>query len=206
MNVKLTAAQKNKTLGNEGIAEVMQRILKRENKMGRAQEHFWIVGMDNANKILFVELLALGTRNRLTINPPETYRMAIYKLAARAVLVHNHPSGVLTPSKEDIAATDYLAKAGEFLKIEVLDHIIISEQKYFSFAAKGLMAEIYASPNWRIERVETKELEDMRKKGEAERNKKETQKEIGKKMKDKGISAQEIKELTGLKLTEIKKL
>lgn len=65
MNVKLTAGQKKKAMGDEGIAAIMQSVLKWENKMSRAQEHFWIVGLNNDNKILFVELLALGARNRL---------------------------------------------------------------------------------------------------------------------------------------------
>jgi DNA repair protein RadC len=206
MNVKLTAAQKEKPTGSYGIAEVMQGVLKRENKMSRAQEHFWIIGLNNANKILFAELLALGRHNRAIINPPETFRMAIYKMAVKVVLVHNHPSGALKPSQDDIDLTDHLTKAGEFLKVEVLDHIIISETEYFSFLEKGLMREINESPTWRLVKKETKALEDMRNEIELEKKKREWAKDMASKLKAKGLPLEQIKELTGVTLPVIKKL
>lgn len=206
MNVKLNAAQKKKPVGHDGIAEVMQGVLKRENKMGRAQEHFWIVGLNNANKILFAELLALGRHNRIIINPPETFRMAIYKLAVKAVLVHNHPGGELEPSQEDIDLTDHLAKAGEFLKIDVLDHIIITEDRYFSFRAAGIMDTIMKSPTWRLVKQETREMEEMQREIEKERTIKMRDQEIAKKMKAEGMPDEMIKKLTGLKLSVIRKL
>jgi len=206
MNVKLSTAQKKKPMGHDGIAEVMQGVLKRENKMGRAQEHFWIVGLNNANKILFAELLALGRHNRIIINPPETFRMAIYKLAVKAVLVHNHPGAELQPSQEDIDLTDHLAKAGEFLKIDVLDHIIITEDSYFSFRAAGIMDSIMNSPAWRLVKKETKEMEELKKQIELDMQKRNWANDMAKKLKDKGMPEDTIKELTGLKLSVIRKL
>ena len=70
----------------------------RENKIGRNQEHFWVIGLDNQNKILFIELVGLGAVNRVGANPPDVFRMGIYKLAVGMILVHNHPSGNLKPS------------------------------------------------------------------------------------------------------------
>ena len=68
----------------------------RENKIRRNQELFWVVGLDNSNKILFVELVSLGSVNTTPINHPEIFRMAIYKMAVKIILMHNHPSGEMT--------------------------------------------------------------------------------------------------------------
>jgi DNA repair protein RadC len=141
MTVRLTKEQKIKILNSEDVYKVMQQILLRENKISRAQEHFWVVGLDNKNKILFIELIALGAQNRLDASPPDIFRMTIYKLAIRVIFVHNHPSGDVTPGKADIMTTQKLIQAGELLKIEVVDHLVISETKFLSFADKGLMSK-----------------------------------------------------------------
>jgi DNA repair protein RadC len=141
MTVRLTKEQKIKILNSEDVYKVMQQILLRENKISRAQEHFWVVGLDNKNKILFIELIALGAQNRLDASPPDIFRMTIYKLAIRVIFVHNHPSGDVTPGKADIMTTQKLIQAGELLKIEVVDHLVISETKFLSFAHKGLMSK-----------------------------------------------------------------
>src|SRR5689334_23076879 len=119
MNVKLSEAQKKAAItSSAGIAPIMQQILKRENKLGRNQEHFWVVGLNNANKILFIELIGLGRQNRVNANPPDVFRMAIYKLAIKLILVHNHPSGELKPSQADRLFTDRILKVGEIINID----------------------------------------------------------------------------------------
>src|SRR5215212_2264489 len=94
MKIRLTRDQKATILNGADIYKVMQQILLRENKVRRNQEHFWIIGLNNVNKILFIELVALGASNRLMVAPPEVFRIAIDKLAIKIVLVHNHPSGL----------------------------------------------------------------------------------------------------------------
>ena len=106
MNVRLTQDQKIQLSESGDVYKIMQQILLRENKIGRNQEHFWAIGLDNQNKILFIELIGLGAVNRVNANPPDVFRMGIYKLAVRMILVHNHPSGQLKPSDEDIDFTD----------------------------------------------------------------------------------------------------
>ncbi|MGX1930135.1 JAB domain-containing protein [Flagellimonas sp. 2504JD4-2] len=81
-------------------------MLLRENKIRRNQEHFWVVGLNTKNKILFIELIGLGAVNRVNADPPDVFRMAIYKLATKVILVHNHPSGVVDASKGDQEFTD----------------------------------------------------------------------------------------------------
>ena len=117
----------------------MQQILLRENKIRRAQEHFWIVGLDNKNKILFIELVALGAQNRLNASPPDIFRMAIYKLALKVIFVHNHPSGDVKPGGADKKVTERLIEAGQLLEISVVDHLIINETKYLSFADRRII-------------------------------------------------------------------
>ena len=124
MNVRLSKDQKIKVLYADDLYSIMQQILMRENKIRRNQEHFWVVGLDNQNKILFIELIGLGRVNRVGANPPDVFRMGIYKLAVSMVLVHNHPSGNLEPSQADKDFTDRLLKVGQLINIEVLDHTL----------------------------------------------------------------------------------
>lgn len=206
MNVKLSAAQKIKVLNSDDIFNVMQQILLRENKIRRQQEFFWVIGLDKHSNILFIELLALGGKNRMNVNPPEAFRVAIYKLAAQTIFVHNHPEGNITPSKEDKKTTDYLYKAGQFLKIDVIDHLIITEDKYTSFANIGLMDDIKNSGLWELVDTTKKELSNLKLEIEREKERKKTALDIAKKMKDDKVDINTIKAYTGLNLNIIKKL
>lgn len=207
MNVKLSEAQKKKSIdGSDGVAAIMQQVLKRENKFSRSQEHFWVVGLNNANKILFIELIALGRQNRVTSNPPDVFRMAIYKLALKMILVHNHPSGELIPSTADRSITDRLIKVGEIINVDVIDHLIISEKSYMSFADVGLIAKMKASDTWRVVEKEEMEIKEMKAAVEKEKLLKERDFEIGRKLKALGLDDKVIREGTGLSLREIKKL
>ncbi|HET6996266.1 MAG TPA: JAB domain-containing protein [Chitinophagaceae bacterium] len=139
MTVRLSKEQKIRVINSEDVYKIMQQVLLRENKIRRAQEHFWIVGLDNKNKILFIELIALGAQNRLDAAPPDIFRMAIYKLATKVIFVHNHPSGDVNPGRSDKKTTERLIEAGELLNISVVDHLIISETKYVSFLDKKVI-------------------------------------------------------------------
>ncbi|WP_133511162.1 JAB domain-containing protein [Candidatus Thiosymbion oneisti] len=87
MEIKLSKQQKITVTGSEDIYLIMRQILRRENKIGQGQEHFWMVGLNQANKILYIELVALGSSNMANINPREAFRMAIYKLAVQVIMV-----------------------------------------------------------------------------------------------------------------------
>jgi DNA repair protein RadC len=207
MNVKLTAPQKKAELSHPGkVAPIMQQILMRENKLGRSQEHFWIVGLNNVNKILFIELISLGRQNRVHVNPPDVFRMAIYKLALKAILVHNHPSDNLKPSTADINITDRLTKVGEMINIDVVDHLIISETGYLSFLEEGLMKLIKESDSWRVLEKEQIQMKEVQRQIELERAQEAVRKELARKLRAEGMDDMRIKELTGLKLSVINKL
>lgn len=207
MNVKLSESQKKANVQSPAsVAAIMQQILKRENKLGRSQEHFWVVGLNHAHKILFIELVALGRQNRVTANPPDVFRMGIYKLATKLILVHNHPSGELQPSPADKTLTDRLIKVGEIINIDVLDHLIISETKHVSFADLGIMDQLRASDTWRLIEKDEVEMREWKEKVEAKRNKREKALDIAKKLKAEGVDEEVIRRATGLKVTEIRKL
>lgn len=207
MNVKLTEAQKKTEARNaDSIAAIMQQILKRENRLGRSQEHFWVVGLNQANKILFIELIGLGRQNRVSANPPDVFRMAIYKLALKLVLVHNHPSGQMLPSTADKALTDRIIKVGEIINVQVLDHIIIAENDHISFDQLGIMDQLRASDTWRIIEKDQLEVQEWKQKMEAKRIEHEKALAIAKKLKKEGSEESLIKRVTGLKLAEIRKI
>lgn len=207
MNVKLTETQRKADLSSpDSVAVIMQQILRRENRLGRSQEHFWVLGLNNTNKILFIELVALGRQNRVTANPPDVFRMAIYKLALKLVLVHNHPSGDLQPSSADKAFTDRIIKVGEIINVPVLDHLVISETGYSSFAELGIMDELKASDTWRIIEKDQLQMREWKQKMEAERIKHEQAIEIAKRLKETGMEDDMIKKVTKLKLSDIRKL
>ena len=184
----------------------MQQILKRENKLGRSQEHFWVIGLNTAGKILFIELIAQGQQNRVTANPPDVFRMAIYKLAIKLIMVHNHPSGQIKHSHADKLFTDRIIKVAEIINIDVIDHIIITENQHFSFADAGIITELKKFDTWRIIEKEELQMREFKMKMEGERREKMKALEIAKKLKDGGMDDAGIKKATGVALREIRRL
>ena len=206
MNVRLTKEQKIHILNSTDIYSVMQPVLLRENKIRRNQEHFWVIGLDNQNKILFVELIGLGRVNRVGANPPDVFRMAIYKLAVKLIMVHNHPSGNVIPSQEDKDITDRMLKVGKLINIDVIDHLVISEDNYTSFADEGIMKALHNSGLFEIVKREEESIKAWKLQMERERAVKQREMEIAAEMKKEGYDADVIKKLTGLTKAAIKKL
>jgi len=101
------------------------------------KEHFIIVLLDSRKKMIKHETIFIGSLNSSIVHPREIFKPAIEECAAAVVLLHNHPSGIPEPSKEDINFTKQLLKGGKILGIDLLDHIIIGEQQYFSFRESG---------------------------------------------------------------------
>ena len=203
MNVRFTKDQKIKVLNSADIYAIMQQVLLRENKIRRNQEHFWVVGLNHNNKILFVELIGLGASNRVNADPPDVFRMAIYKLASKLILVHNHPSGSHEVTDADITFTDHMLKVGKLIKVEVLDHLVITETNYTSFADQGVMDELQKSGLFEIMGPEKQELEQFKIETEKKRAEKEKAISIAKKMKADGLDDETIKKYTGLSLKVI---
>lgn len=108
--------------------------LARETK-----EHFVALHLDSKNHILCYDLVSVGSMTASIVHPREVYKSALLSSASGLVFVHNHPSGDPTPSREDLDITRRLKEAGELLGIRVLDHVIIGEGSYCSFADRGLL-------------------------------------------------------------------
>lgn len=137
MNVRLAKEQKIQVSGPRDIFEIMQKILLRENKLGQQKEHFWVIGLAISNKILYIELVSLGSISAVIVNPLEVFNLAVQKKSPRIILVHNHPGETLTPSIDDIEITKKIVKGGKILEIAVLDHLLITTEGYYSFEEKG---------------------------------------------------------------------
>ncbi|MCW3129779.1 MAG: DNA repair protein RadC [Methanophagales archaeon] len=105
------------------------------------KEVFKVIYLDSASKIIEDENLFEGTLNASSVYPREIVKSAVGKNAASLIFVHNHPSGDPTPSESDKAITEDLVYACNLVQIKVLDHIIIGDNRYFSFADEGLIEE-----------------------------------------------------------------
>ena len=102
-----------------------------------AREHFLALYLNARNVIIHEETVSIGSLNASIVHPREVFRPAITRSAAAVILVHNHPSGDVTPSQEDLNLTSRLVEAGLLLGIEVLDHLIIAENRYLSFRSES---------------------------------------------------------------------
>lgn len=105
----------------------------------RRKEYFLAVLLDGKNRIIREVQISEGSLNQSIVHPREVYNAAVRESAAAIILVHNHPSGDPTPSREDISITSRLKEAGEIMGVKVLDHIIIGDNTFLSFVAEGLM-------------------------------------------------------------------
>lgn len=102
-------------------------------------EEFHVLLLNTQNEVLRMLQVTRGTLDASLVHPREVFRAAISEAAASVILVHNHPSGDPTPSSEDRAVTRQLRSAGSVVGIDVLDHVIIGEGRYVSFAEAGLL-------------------------------------------------------------------
>ena len=102
-------------------------------------EEFWVLLLNRANRVIKKKKVSEGGVSGTVADPKIIFKMALEELACGVVVAHNHPSGNLTPSQSDIGLTKKLQEAGKFLEIQLLDHVIIAGNKYFSFADEGLI-------------------------------------------------------------------
>ncbi|MBM4146854.1 MAG: JAB domain-containing protein [Nitrospira sp.] len=118
-----------------------QNIVKaiRASIKDKAKEHFKLILLNARNKILGISTISIGSLNASIVHPREVFKDAIVHNAYSVVLAHNHPSGDSEPSEDDLTITKRLKEAGKILGIEVIDHIIISKNGYFSFKDRGLI-------------------------------------------------------------------
>jgi len=102
-------------------------------------EEFWVLYLNRANKVIEKFALSRGGVSGTVADGKIIFKRALENLSSSIILAHNHPSGQLKPSQEDIKLTKKIKDAGALIDISVLDHVIISESGYYSFADEGMM-------------------------------------------------------------------
>jgi DNA repair protein RadC len=117
----------------EDVAAVVRSQLK-----GKKKEHFLVLCLDTRNRLINHRLVSLGSLDTSIVHPREVFKEAVSSCAASVIFAHNHPSGDPEPSREDIELTKRLAKAGEIIGIDVLDHIIVCDKTHLSLKARNL--------------------------------------------------------------------
>ena len=118
----------------DDIGELFVPLLRDE-----LQEKFYVICLSSANKIIRHELLFVGTLNSSLVHPREIFKTALNNNSANIILLHNHPSGNLEPSDEDIKMTRKIIEAGKLLDINVFDHIIVAGDNFTSLMQKRLI-------------------------------------------------------------------
>ena len=103
------------------------------------REHFLCLYLNARNQVVHKEVISIGSLSASIVHPREVFQVAVTRVAASIILAHNHPSGDVTPSKEDIELTRRLVEAGGIMGIDILDHIILSESDFLSLKERGLM-------------------------------------------------------------------
>jgi DNA repair protein RadC len=111
----------------------------KDSFLGKQQEELWVAVLDMKNNLLLKQEISKGTLNGSPVHPREVFAVAIRNSAAGIILLHNHPSGDPAPSSEDRKVTLQLAEAGELLSIPLLDHVIIGNERYYSFKDAGIL-------------------------------------------------------------------
>jgi DNA repair protein RadC len=130
------AAEKPKSVlksPDDVAAEVRSRL------KGKKKEHFLVLCLDTRNRLINCKPVSVGSLDTSIVHPREVFKEAVSSCAASVIFAHNHPSGDPEPSKEDVELTKRLARAGEIMGIEVLDHIIVCDKSHVSLKAKNLV-------------------------------------------------------------------
>jgi DNA repair protein RadC len=128
------ALEKQKIVSSRSVFELMQPIIGE-----LPHEEFWIVYLNNSNKVLQKQQLSKGGITGTLVDVRLVMKTALDLVATGLILTHNHPSGTLKPSRADKQLTNKLVAAAKSLDIKVLDHLIITEKAYFSFADENLI-------------------------------------------------------------------
>ena len=130
------ASERRKITNSKDSESVFREIWSDSMEL---KEEFYILLLNRANKVLGWYKVSEGGMSGTVVDPKLIFSTALKGLASSIILSHNHPSGNLKPSEQDITLTKRLKQAGELLEIPVLDHLILSSEGYYSFADEGIM-------------------------------------------------------------------
>jgi DNA repair protein RadC len=110
-----------------------REMLHTEDAIDRDKEHFYVLHLNVRSRVTMIEVVSVGTLSSSVVHPRETFRRAISEGSYSIIIAHNHPSGEVDPSHEDTQVTKLMFDAGQVIGINVLDHIVFSDSKAFSF-------------------------------------------------------------------------
>jgi DNA repair protein RadC len=105
----------------------------------KEKEHFLLITLDGSSRVIEKRVIHIGTLNQSLVHPREIFKPAITDGSAGIIIAHNHPSGTLEASRADIQITDRLKEVAKLVGIELLDHVILSKNGYYSFSDEGLL-------------------------------------------------------------------
>jgi DNA repair protein RadC len=125
---------KNKVTASRDVFELMQADLAEIQ-----HEEFWIIMLSRSNQLIRKTAVSKGGLSGTVVDPKKIFKTAIQFSASSIILCHNHPSGSVQPSEADVKITKKIRDGGTLLDIAVLDHLIIGEENYFSFADEGMI-------------------------------------------------------------------
>ena len=122
----------------EDIYQIMKPIYSQNDELDKEKEQLYMIGLDTRNNIKTIDLISMGTINESLVSPREVYRTALIKNCLSIILVHNHPSQEPEPSQADLEVTKKLKDAGRMIGVNLLDHLIFTDNGYQSLKEMGV--------------------------------------------------------------------
>ena len=144
---KRVAFEKCQLINSQQSQPLIKKLIESQGQPDR--EQFCIILLNSKNEIIGLNIVSTGNLSSAPVHPREVLKPAILSNASAMILCHNHPSGDLSPSPEDIAITARIVQASKIMGIQVHEHLIISmhDDSYFSFADHGIIKKIYDEMN-----------------------------------------------------------
>jgi DNA repair protein RadC len=130
----LVTEEKPKIVSSNDAYQLMHADL-----MDIPHEEFWVILTNRAQRVIKKQQISLGGVSGTVADPKIIFKLALEELASGLILIHNHPSGNISPSQADIQLTNKMKESGKLLDIQVLDHLIIAGKSYYSFTDEGLL-------------------------------------------------------------------
>ena len=137
MAVRYTGPRRKANAGLITRPEAAASLARKFLPMDEGREAFGVILLDGRHQPTGFHVVSVGTVNQSIVHPRETFRAAVVDGSVAIILTHNHPSGDTQPSEEDRSVTSRLVRAGKVLGIEVLDHLVVTDDGYYSFKEHG---------------------------------------------------------------------
>jgi len=119
------------------VYRLIWNVIQSMQPFDQDKEHLFAIGVNRAFRILYIDWISMGSVSGTVAEPREVFRTAVLQGASALILVHSHPSGNFQPSNEDKKVTKTMVNSGKILHINVVDHVIVSCEGYYSFADEG---------------------------------------------------------------------